>query len=169
MVEPLPVEAFVAAVVSAMVANGSATLVKRGRPIDGGRHFIDGRRLLGDGKTVEGFLVGLFFGLAIALTAMVFLQCASPKLYLAVLASPFMALAGDIVMSFVKRRVGLERGAPLKPVDQLDFIVAVTIWMLALGYTVDPIILVTTFLLVYVLHRATNIAAYRLGIKDKPW
>ena len=169
MVEPLPVEAFAAAVASAMVANGSATLVKQGRPIDGGRYFLDGRRLLGDGKTVEGLLTGLFFGLAVALSAMVPLRHVNPKLCLAILASPFMALTGDIVMSFVKRRLGLERGAPLKPVDQLDFMVALTAWLLALGYTVDPAILAATFLLVYILHRATNIAAYRLGIKDKPW
>ncbi|NVM52558.1 MAG: CDP-2,3-bis-(O-geranylgeranyl)-sn-glycerol synthase [Candidatus Helarchaeota archaeon] len=33
-----------------------------GRPIDGGRNFIDGKRILGNGKTWKGFLGGILIG-----------------------------------------------------------------------------------------------------------
>lgn len=46
----------------AFVANGSGPLVKNGTPIDFRKNFQDGRRILGDGKTFEGLLMGLTYG-----------------------------------------------------------------------------------------------------------
>ncbi len=52
--------------IAAMVANASPVFLRRGTPIDMGRTFLDGRRLLGDGKTFEGYFLGLFFGYTVA-------------------------------------------------------------------------------------------------------
>ena len=40
--------------------NASPTILGGGRPIDGGRFWRDGHRLLGDGKTIRGFWAGVF-------------------------------------------------------------------------------------------------------------
>ena len=52
-------------VLPAYVANGFAVfskLVKSRHPIDGGRLFRDERRLFGDGKSWEGFIIGFISG-----------------------------------------------------------------------------------------------------------
>jgi CDP-2,3-bis-(O-geranylgeranyl)-sn-glycerol synthase len=52
----------------ALAANGAPVLLKySGTAIDGGRYFIDGRRILGDGKTWEGFATGILYGSILAL------------------------------------------------------------------------------------------------------
>ncbi len=169
MVELMSYELFAALTLASMVANGSAALVSRGLPLDRGARFIDGRRILGDGKTVEGLLTSVAFGASVGLTLLVALNRldleATALLVLVLVAS----VGGDIVASFFKRRAGLERGHKLVPVDQLDFYLSYVAALLAAGYAVDPLLMVVVGVVVYVLHRATNVAAYKLGLKDRPW
>ena len=47
----------------AWIANATPVIFGGGRPIDGGRFMRDGHRILGDGKTIRGFIVGVFFGI----------------------------------------------------------------------------------------------------------
>jgi CDP-2,3-bis-(O-geranylgeranyl)-sn-glycerol synthase len=42
--------------------NAAPTILGGGRPIDGGRNWRDGKRLLGDGKTIRGFYSGTLVG-----------------------------------------------------------------------------------------------------------
>lgn len=42
--------------------NAAPTILGGGRPIDGGRNWRDGNRLLGDGKTIRGFYSGTLVG-----------------------------------------------------------------------------------------------------------
>ncbi|MHA1713397.1 MAG: CDP-archaeol synthase, partial [Candidatus Ranarchaeia archaeon] len=44
----------------AYVANAIPVLAGGGLPIDLGKNFIDGQRILGDGKTYRGFAAGTF-------------------------------------------------------------------------------------------------------------
>ena len=44
------------------IANAAPTLLGGGPPIDGGRFWRDGRRILGDGKTIRGFFMGVLAG-----------------------------------------------------------------------------------------------------------
>lgn len=80
-------------------------------PLDGGLRLADGRSLLGPAKTVRGLLSSIF---ATALAAPLF--GLTP-----VLGAGFglLAMSGDLVSSFAKRRIGIEssRSAPL--LDQL--------------------------------------------------
>ena len=50
-------------IIPAYIANASAVLVGGGTPIDFGKNWKDGRRILGDGKTWNGLIVGAFFGI----------------------------------------------------------------------------------------------------------
>ncbi|MEM4865043.1 MAG: CDP-archaeol synthase, partial [Acidilobaceae archaeon] len=49
-------------ILPAMFANAIPVVFKGTRPIDGGRLFLDGRRILGDGKTWEGLMSGISAG-----------------------------------------------------------------------------------------------------------
>lgn len=151
----------------AMVANASPVFVGRGTPLDFGKRFWDGRRLLGDGKTWEGLMVGMLFGSTIACAESVLLD--SPALYVYGLMAVLGALIGDIVSSFFKRRIGLERGAPLPLVDQLDFYVGATAFMIAVGWKPEWKLVALGAIIIVILHKLTNLIAYYLHLKDVPW
>ena len=150
-----------------MVANGSAVMISRGHPIDFGKHFIDGRRVLGDGKTFEGLVVGVFYGASFALIISILLDNA--QLFLYGVLSAIGAMLGDIGGSFIKRRMGLPRGASLNVVDQLDFALGASLLLYLAKAPLDYLVLVLMLLVIYFLHRLTNIIAYRVGLKSVPW
>jgi CDP-2,3-bis-(O-geranylgeranyl)-sn-glycerol synthase len=125
-------------VLPAYIANASALLVGGGTPIDFGKTWKDGRRILGDGKTwrglISGALIGMTAGFGLSVVAIYannsdfsFLslnEFGRFPLMIAIIGSIcFGALLGDIIASFIKRRIGKERGEDWIPIDQLDFIV----------------------------------------------
>ena len=125
-------------ILPAYIANASAVLVGGGKPIDSGKNWKDGRRIFGDGKTWRGLISGAFvgmtggFGLSIVAiyannSDFAFLGLSDfgrfPLMIPVIGSICFGALLGDITESFLKRRVGKERGEDWIPFDQLDFIV----------------------------------------------
>ncbi|HTX60992.1 MAG TPA: CDP-2,3-bis-(O-geranylgeranyl)-sn-glycerol synthase, partial [Methanobacterium sp.] len=126
----------------AYLANVSALAFGGGTPVDFSKNFQDGRRLLGDGVTWRGTIVGIIIGTVIAaLQGMVFMSYGDiftlipgwttisgliPTSFggwvLLGLALSGGALMGDAVGSFIKRRINLERGKPAPFLDQLDFV-----------------------------------------------
>ena len=50
-------------ILPAYIANGSAVLVGGGTPIDFGKTWRDGKRILGDGKTWRGLFAGAILGM----------------------------------------------------------------------------------------------------------
>lgn len=80
----------------------------------------------------------------------------------------FGALLGDLVGSFMKRRLSLERGQPAPFLDQLDFVVGA----LALSFIeFIPQIEIIIALLVFtpIIHLTANIIGYKLKLKKEPW
>lgn len=162
-------------------------------PIDGGRTHRDGRRVLGDGKTWRGLAGGGLFGGATALVlahtaagpfahADFGLSDGTPPglVFLFGFLVGSLALVGDAVESYFKRRSGRERGAPWIPFDQLDFVVfglvgfALGTPLLAGGWAVevlwgDPVALATIVLGTILLHLAVNRVGYWLRLKEVPW
>jgi len=125
-------------ILPAYVANASAVIVGGGTPIDFGKTWRGGKRILGDGKTWRGLFSGTFlgmtagFGLTVAAsfinsTDYRFLRLSDfegfPFMILIIFSLCFGALLGDIVKSFFKRRVGKNRGEDWVPFDQLDFVI----------------------------------------------
>jgi CDP-2,3-bis-(O-geranylgeranyl)-sn-glycerol synthase len=164
---------FTLAVIPALAANGApvafSKILKRVRlhPIDGGRYFVDGRRLLGDGKTIEGFSIGVFAGFLIALIEAVLVR--SPSLVLAGVVSSVGAMLGDIAGSFIKRRIGIERGQPAPLLDQLDFYIGAVFFLWILGVRASWEVICILAGIVIVLHVSTNYLAYKLNLKNVPW
>ena len=131
-------------ILPAYIANASAVLVGGGTPIDFGKKYKDGKRILGDGKTwnglVIGGLIGVIGGLALANAAPIINQVLLennvdtltltnfgdfPSMILITASVAYGALFGDITESFFKRRRSIKRGEDWIPFDQIDFILGV--------------------------------------------
>jgi CDP-2,3-bis-(O-geranylgeranyl)-sn-glycerol synthase len=120
-------------VLPAYAANGFAPLARGRRAIDGGR-MLRGKPLLGPGKTWEGLALGVAVAVIVSLIEMFaypYLPWGISPAPLAITAmSPLLgfllglgAIAGDAAGSFLKRRLGMKRGASAPLLDQDDFIV----------------------------------------------
>ncbi len=163
----------------AYVPNSAAAALGGGNPIDCNRTWRDGRRLLGDGKTIRGFFGGVAVGCIVGMIQ-IMLQGISPFSLLPSLTPlPVIllatgALVGDMVKSFFKRRAGIERGGAWPFVDQYDFVAGALLFLLAgdpafaLTHITIPIIIVI-LVITPVLHRVVNIIGYKIGVKDVPW
>lgn len=125
-------------VIPIYVANASAVIVGGGIPIDFGKKLKDGSRILGDGKTWRGLLSGTFLGMTAGFGLVVVAKYLNtseyaifgvtdfegfPIMILILFSLCFGALIGDIIESFFKRRIGIDRGQDWIPFDQLDFLV----------------------------------------------
>jgi CDP-2,3-bis-(O-geranylgeranyl)-sn-glycerol synthase len=170
----------------AHAANPMAVVFGGGTPVDFGRTLRDGRRLFGDGKTWRGFVGGIASGFVLGLILHAIGVLASPRLSFGewpgvlgiLIILPFGALVGDLLGAFIKRRLGLERGAKAHGLDQYDYLIGTFLLLLLLApsWTVDRfwagygiwglgfIILITPFL-----HRVVNVIGYRWGRKREPW
>jgi CDP-2,3-bis-(O-geranylgeranyl)-sn-glycerol synthase len=100
-----------------VVANGApvvATDILRERwalPADGGLRLPDGRRLLGDSCTLRGWIA------ALGATVPAAMLLGIPAMAGVVMA--LLAMGGDALSSFVKRRLGLAPGAMALGLDQV--------------------------------------------------
>jgi CDP-2,3-bis-(O-geranylgeranyl)-sn-glycerol synthase len=132
-----------------------------------GKRFVDGRRILGDGKTTYGFLGGLAVGTLIGLLQGVGAGSLRWHLSLGFLLA-LGALLGDLLGSFIKRRWGIKRGGAAPGLDQLSFVVLALLLaslMSLPGWQVIATILIIT----PPIHLATNFVAYKLGLKSRPY
>ncbi|KPU64026.1 hypothetical protein EP1X_02255 [Thermococcus sp. EP1] len=158
-------------ILPAYFANASPVLFKGKTPMDFGKIFIDGRRIFGDGKTWRGFFGGLFAGVLISIIQYYCTPSFYGSFYSALelgFALSFGALFGDLVGSFVKRRVGMERGYPAVGLDQWGFLVAALI----LAYPVRTLSTKQVLFLLVVtpfIHWSANIFAYKMKWKNVPW
>lgn len=136
-------------VIPAYIANASALLVGGGTPIDFGKNWKDGKRILGDGKTWRGLLSGAFigitggFGLSVAAK---FINASDfeflglndftgfPLMIPIISSICFGALLGDIIKSFFKRRIGKKRGEDWIPFDQIDFVLGVLFFSFLMAF-----------------------------------
>lgn len=144
----------------------------------------DGRRIIGNGVTWRGFiggtitgtLTGGLLGLVGQTTGITLNQFChgmiSPLVYCDVYNGLFLgfllafgALLGDAIGSFIKRRIGIERGKSAPVLDQLDFIIVaiiLSLYMVQLDIWIILLICVITL----GIHLLTNSIAYLLGLKD---
>ena len=134
---------------------------------------------LGTNKTVRGFYAG-FLGALLALFLQRYFQNAAlfesarlldyPSLNLALYAFLFGigAIAGDTLKSFFKRKIGRPSGSSWPPFDQLDFIFGAAIFVSAVVSIPLPIF-VAALVLTPLLHLATNVLAYSVGLKKVWW
>ena len=118
----------------AYIANVSAAFFGGKTPID--RGILCGEnRLLGDGKTYEGTIKGFSCGFIFGIFQQLFSHSFGlfPAFLVVLVCLSAGALFGDMLGSFIKRRLGIKRGASLPLVDQLDFVGGA--WLLLFLFT----------------------------------
>jgi CDP-2,3-bis-(O-geranylgeranyl)-sn-glycerol synthase len=172
----------------AFLPNSAAVVFGGGRPIDLGRSWR-GKRILGDGKTWTGLIGGISAGVAVGVLQMMIAVAFGDKTGLwgfgplptafgIVVALAVGSLLGDLTGAFIKRRLGMKRGAKAPVLDQYNFIagawIAVLIffpsWFTSSFIDGASILALLTVLVVTpILHRAVNIYGHRMGLKKEPW
>ncbi|HEX2021554.1 MAG TPA: CDP-2,3-bis-(O-geranylgeranyl)-sn-glycerol synthase [Candidatus Thermoplasmatota archaeon] len=181
----------------AYLANMMPVFVGGGTPIDFGKTWKDGRRVLGNGKTWRGLLLGPLLGAILTYALQWTVDNTawgsgygfpgwgpSPWWFFLAYMMGLGALVGDAVESFFKRRTGRDRGEPWVPFDQLDFVVGAVLFallactLLAVLGLVTPNSFFTIFtwprlLAILILtpgfHLLVNVIGYKMGLKKEPW
>ena len=148
------------------VANGAPIVAKRllgdrwNTPLDARVRFVDGRPLLGAGKTVRGVIAaviatafaGWALGIAWSLGALI----------------GAAAMTGDALASFVKRRLGVATSGRAIGLDQIpEALLPLLVVQSALDLSMVQILGVTTAFFVLGLPLAR--LAYRLKLRDRPY
>jgi CDP-2,3-bis-(O-geranylgeranyl)-sn-glycerol synthase len=154
-------------ILPAYCANAIPVLFGGGLPIDFGRNFIDGKPLFGAHKTFRGFLSGLLVGTLVGFAQSNLLIFQPPHVLLGFVLS-LGALIGDLIHSFIKRRLSLPPGASLPVTDQLDFVVGALFFSLFISPPSLPIAIII-LIVTPPLHLLTNFIAYRLNVKKEPF
>ena len=172
--------------IPALAANSTAVLFGGGTPIDFGKVFFDGKRILGNGKTWRGLIGGGAAAASIGMLQQI-LSCYIKIPYLPVfsmvpaeaigipLVLAYGALIGDSTGSFIKRRLGIGRGQKAYLLDQMTFLI-VSLLFVAIGYHSFFVqyfwnvpAMAMLFIITPLLHRVVNIIGYKMGYKDVPW
>lgn len=168
-------------ILPAYAVNGLMPLVgfkKNNHPIDFGKKWR-GKPIFGPGKTWEGLFFGCFIGILIATIQMLVYPYLpfdqSPVPLTIVQMSPFLgfllglgAIAGDLVGSFIKRRMGLPRGAIAPILDQEDFLLGA---LLFASFMVTILIEWILWLVIItpIIHLIANVIGYKIRVKKEPW
>ena len=172
----------------AYLANTIAVLTGGRYPIDQGKLYNDGNRILGDGKTWSGLIGGTIGGMVVGY-GLYFVIAKDPPFGEQILWGTnnltatsiffllsFGALFGDMTASFYKRRQNLQRGDKFALLDMYDFIIMSLLlcfifqrdWLLS--WILDGWVpLFTILVLTPFLHRGVNIIGYKIGVKNEPW
>lgn len=130
------------------------------QPLDGGLRFVDGRPLLGASKTVRGLLA------AVIATALV-----APLVHLSIglgAAIGTLAMAGDAIASFVKRRLGIAPSGRATGLDQLpEAWLPLAVLRVPLGLSWPEVLVIG--IAFFVLEVPLARWAARIGLRDKPY
>ena len=146
-------------------ANAVPVVFGGGQPLDLGRTFLDGQRIFGSHKTFRGFFAGLIIGTLVGVGESFVFNNYNPLLGFVL---SLGALIGDLGGAFSKRRLRLAPGAFLPIVDQIDFILCALLFSLPIAP--PTLIMALTILAITVpIHLLTNLLAYLVRLKRKPW
>ncbi len=163
----------------AYLPNPIAALAGGGTPIDLGRNLSDGKRIFGEGKTYRGLIIGILAGIGIGLaqirvSGVYGWENLPEQTYLSITLLATGALLGDLCKSFIKRRLGKERGAKWPIADMYDLVAGSLLLVLIfdpawLFANMTLLILVLILIITPILHRVVNIIGYHFRVKEVPW
>lgn len=156
----------------AYCANATPVIAGGGFPLDFGKMFVDGKPILGKNKTIRGFFTGLAMGTAVGFIESLFFSGSIFFNYPPTIGFflSLGALFGDLIVSFVKRRLGFASGDLLPFFDQTSFVIGAILFSLPVSINLLSIEIVITILLITPpIHLLTNFVAYKLGLKSNPW
>jgi len=133
--------------------------------------------ILGKNKTYRGLVAGVLAAIIVAymqfflnennILAGLALLDYSNWLLIGLLLG-FGAIFGDMVKSFVKRRLGFKPGMPFVPFDQLDFVFGALIFVYPVAKLSMEKIAIILFIS-FILHMVINHIAFYTGIRKERW
>lgn len=147
-------------------ANGTPVLAKKlfgdvmAWPLDGGVTFFDGRPIFGPSKTIRGIVLSLL------VTPLFAVLLGFAWTLGALIAGAVMA--GDLLSSFIKRRMGLAASSQAIGLDQIPeslFPLLASRWLLPVS-VIDIVVGVAIFLAAAPL---VSRLFFRLGLRDQPY
>jgi len=167
-------------IIPAYFANMAPVIVKKIPflvvPIDANK-TLGGQPLFGRNKTYRGFVFGVLFAIIITFFQNILssngifigLEIVDYENWFSLgVLMGFGAIIGDLMESFVKRRLKYDSGKPFVPFDQTDFIIGALIF-------VAPIVILpfgkilTLLIMSFVLHVTVNHVAFFLKIRNEKW
>ena len=144
-----------------IVANGTPVLLALiagsygNRPLDGGKLFLDRRPLFGSSKTIRGIAAAIAASTLVA--PLVNHDHATGAIF------GTLAMCGDLLSSFIKRRLGLGSGSSFPLLDQLpETVLPLAVLQPVLGATsAEMAVTVAAFTLI-------DLLASRVLRRDQP-
>jgi CDP-2,3-bis-(O-geranylgeranyl)-sn-glycerol synthase len=173
MVTLLDIAAALWFIFPAYCANAAPVIFGGGKPMDFGKKFFDGKPFLGSHKTFRGFLAGIIVGTLVGVAQTIIYEQVlfeySSQFQYSILLGFVMslgALTGDLVESFIKRRISRSPGSHLPVADQIDFILGAFLFSIPVS---PPSLLAALIILLITIpiHMLTNLGAALLNMKNK--
>ena len=145
-------------------------------PIDFGK-TLGGKPLFGKNKTFRGLFFGVLFGVIVAFVQFLLYQnnilvgiaiVDYSNWFIIGFLLGLGAILGDLIESFVKRRLNYDPGKPFIPFDQIDFVIGGLILVSFVVFIgIEKII--TLLLVSVVLHITVNHIAFYTGVRKEKW
>lgn len=154
------------AIVLLIIANGAPVLINKtlgarwAWPVDLGLKLRDGRRLFGDTKTWRGLFSAIFFTALAAIAN-------GTDLLTGVLFG-LLAMSGDLMASFIKRRMGYAESSHARGLDTVpESLLPILLLKEPLALSLIDIALVVV--LFFLIEELFSPVLYRLHIKKRPY
>ena len=137
-------------------------------------YTLHNKPIFGQNKTWRGYFVGIIFAIIITYFQKAFYPettflCAFDYSQINVLwfgfLSGFGALLGDTIKSFFKRRININPGESWIPFDQIDWIIGANIFI-SFYIFLDFKYILTSFIILSLLHPVINMVGFKLRLKD---
>jgi len=149
-----------------LVANGAPVLIRKilgdiaSCPLDAGKTLRDGSPVLGRSKTWRGIFSSVFFTIIVAYIL--------GYDFIFGLVVAVLAMAGDLLSSFIKRRLKMQPSQMAPFLDQIPESLFPALYMmlvLSLRWQDVALVIMAFVVLEYVLSKIL----YRLGIRQRPY
>jgi CDP-2,3-bis-(O-geranylgeranyl)-sn-glycerol synthase len=162
--------------VSNMASVASAKIPIWNKPIISEKTKWRGKPIFGANKTWRGAIFGIVFGFAFYILQIYWQQTGIMSQYelhdYSSLLLGFLlasgAIIGDLVESFVKRRIGIKPGERFMPWDQIDHAFAAMVLALIVIDLNGRFIMLGLFL-TFILHIFTNFLGFKLRLRKTLW
>ena len=155
-------------------ANSAPVILGGGPPLDGGIKLGDKKRFLGKSKTLRGFIAGVLGGTVmgglIGTQYLLPFFSSTQEQFIAFFLVGVGTMGGDLIGSFIKRRMGIPPSGPFFPETLLYVAVPLLfVFPLADGQLYEPLNIIFFLGLGLAAHRLANIWAKSAGLKKVPW
>jgi CDP-2,3-bis-(O-geranylgeranyl)-sn-glycerol synthase len=160
------------------IAKRLGVLKSLARPLDFDKKFFR-KPILGSHKTWRGAILAFFVGFLSALIQrflynfdffkkLSIIDYSKINIFLFAFLISIGAIFGDLIFAFIKRRIGLEPGAPFVPFDQINYVLG-SFLFLQPYLNLDLKIWLTILVLTFFLHLIFNRLGYHLKIHGARW